>query len=98
MLLRVDIPTDLKPAIYITNSDNILENSYTSEEALLGYDIILLSKGKNINTNRLKSFIKYTFPKLLDIFPPSISKNSPCIQNFAGIFPQAPLLCAISFS
>ena len=59
VLLRVDIPTDLKPAIYITNSDNILENSYTSEEALLGYDIILLSKGKNINTNRLKSFIKY---------------------------------------
>ena len=59
VLLRVDIPTDLKPAIYITNSDNILENSYTSEEALLGYDIILLSKGKNINTDRLKSFIKY---------------------------------------
>ena len=59
VLLRVDIPSDLKPAIYITNSDNILENSYTSEEALLGYDIILLSKGKNINTDRLKSFIKY---------------------------------------
>ena len=43
VLLRVDIPSDLKPAIYITNSDNILENSYTSEEALLGYDIILLN-------------------------------------------------------
>ena len=62
VFIDISVPSDLKPSVYVTESLNWAENTYTTEEAVLGYTINAIYDGGKVSQEeqqKVESFIEF---------------------------------------